>query len=111
MIECSLIFRNIDCTLWPRGSPIFPCSESIEWVVDRTLTNGGMCVDALGNHVGSFISEHMNTYYKFMRPKVSLDTTFLNKFYDDHDVGKILSGWWKEDKKFVNQDQWLVCHY
>jgi hypothetical protein len=51
-----------------------------------------------------FPTRHVNNYYKLLRPRVSLDTTFVKNIYDGNNIGKILLGWWKEDKKFVNRN-------
>jgi hypothetical protein len=56
-----------------------------------------------GECVGVFLLVEVQKYYKLRDPEERLNTEFVVKFYEFHDTSRLLSSWWKEDKKFTNR--------
>jgi hypothetical protein len=49
-----------------------------------------------------FLPIEVQKYYKIKDPEERLNTEFVVKFYEFHDISRLMASWWKEDKKFTN---------
>jgi hypothetical protein len=52
---------------------------------------------------GFFLAIHLEKYYKIPKLEVHLVKLFVEEFHEKHDVKKILTNWWKEDKRFFHK--------
>jgi hypothetical protein len=83
-------------------SPVFPCIELLNWIIDHTDAQQCLINDDNGECVGVFLPLEVHSYYKIKDSKLKLSTDFILSFYASHHTSKIMSSWWREDKKFTN---------
>jgi hypothetical protein len=79
------------------------CIKTLRWIIDHTDAMKCMVNNEEGECVGVFLPIEVQKYYKLRDLEEMLNTNFVVKFYEFHDVSKLLASWWKEDKKFTNR--------
>jgi hypothetical protein len=84
-------------------TPVFPCIETLGWIIDHTDAQKCLINDENGGCVGVFLPTEVQKYYKIRDPEERLNTDFMVKFYEFHDTSRLMASWWKEDKKFTNR--------
>jgi len=62
--------------------------------------------DENGICVGVFLPTEVKKYYKIRDLEEQLNTDFMVKFYEFHDIGRLMASWWKEDKKQNQSNVW-----
>ena len=53
--------------------------------------------------MGVFLPKEVQKYYKLRDSEERINTDFVVKLYELHDTSRLISSWWKEDKKFTNR--------
>jgi hypothetical protein len=84
-------------------SPVFPCIELLKWIIDHV--DAKKCLINADNDecVEAFLPLEVQSYYKLKDSELKMSIDFVLSFYVSHDTSKIMSSWWREDKKFMNQ--------
>jgi len=84
-------------------TPVFPCIDTLSWIIDHTYAQKCLINDENGGCVRVFLPTKVQKYYKIRNSKERLNTYFMVMFYEFHDTNRLMDSWWKEDKKFTNQ--------
>jgi hypothetical protein len=84
-------------------SLVFLCIELLKWIIDHTNAQKCFINDDNDECVGVFMPSEVQNYYKLKYSKLKLSTDFVLSFYASHDTNKIMSSWWREEKKFMNR--------
>jgi hypothetical protein len=87
-----------------RRTLVFPCIELLKWLIDHNDAHKCVINDDNGQITGVFLPVEVQKYYKLREPYECLNKDFVVKFYHKHDTSKIMVSWWREDKKFTNQN-------
>jgi hypothetical protein len=72
-------------------TPVLPCINTLEWIIGHKYADKCLINDVEGNCVGVFLSVEVNKYYKLIEPEVRLNADFMVKFYEIHDIGRLLA--------------------
>ena len=92
-------------------TPVFPCIEILKWIIDHTDAQKCVINDDNGQIDGVFLLVEVQNYYKLRDPDERLNTDFVVKFYQKHNTSKIMVSWWREEKKFTNQNSgWYLTN-
>ena len=83
---------------------VLPCIELLKWIIDHTDAQKCVINDDNGQITGVFLLVEVQNYYKLREPDERLNKDFVVKFYQKHDISKIMVSWWREDKKFTNRN-------
>jgi hypothetical protein len=86
-----------------RRTPVFPYIELLKWLIDHTYTHKCLINDENGGCVGVFLLVEVQKYYKLRDPKERLNTDFVVKFYEHHNMSQVMASWWREDNKYTNR--------
>jgi hypothetical protein len=86
-----------------RRTPMFPCIELLQWLIDHIDIHKCLINDDNGGCVGVFLPVEVQKYYMLRDPEERLNTNFIVKFYKCHDNSRVMDSWWTEDKKYTNQ--------
>jgi hypothetical protein len=86
-----------------RRTPVFPCIEVLKWLIDHIDTHKCLINDENGGCVRVFLSVEVQKYYKLSDPEERLNKDFLVNFYECHDTSRVMTSWWRDDKKYTNQ--------
>jgi hypothetical protein len=86
-----------------RRSPVFLRIELLKWIIDHIDTQKCLINDDNGECVRVFLPSEVQNYYNLKDSELKLSIDFILSFYASHDTSKIMSSWWREDKKFTNQ--------
>jgi hypothetical protein len=84
-------------------TPIFPCIETLGWIIDHTDTDKCVINSVEGECIGVFLPVEVKKYYKLRDPEKRLNIDFVVKFYEQHNTNQLLASWWREDKKLLNR--------
>jgi hypothetical protein len=88
---------------------VFPYIETLGWIIDHTDVDKFLINDENGGCVGVFLPTEVHKYYKIKDSEEQLNTDFMVKFYEFHEINRLMASWWKEDKKFMNRsNDWYV---
>jgi hypothetical protein len=85
-------------------TPVFPCIELLKWLINHNDAQKCVINDDNGQIFRVFLLVEVQKYYKLREPDEYLNKDFFVKFYQKHDTSKIMVSWWREDKKFTNQN-------
>jgi hypothetical protein len=83
-------------------SSVFPCIELLKWIIDHADAQIFLINDDNDECVRVFLPSEVQSYYKLKDFEIKLSTDFVLSFYASDDTRKIMSSWWREDKKFTN---------
>jgi hypothetical protein len=84
-------------------TPIFPCIETLVWIIDHIDTEKCVINNVEGECVGVFLSVEDKKYYKLRDLEEKLNTDFVVKLYEHHNTRKLLASWWREENKLLNK--------
>jgi hypothetical protein len=84
-------------------SLVFSCIELLKWIIDHTDAQKCLINDDNDECIRVFLPSEVHNYYNLKDSELKLSTDFVLRFYASHDTRKIMSSWWREDKKFMNQ--------
>jgi len=81
---------------------VFPCIEVLKWLIDHTNVHKFLINDENGRCVRFFLPTEVQKYYKLRYLEEQLNTNFVVKFYEFHDISRLMASWWKEEFFFTN---------
>ena len=82
---------------------VFPCIETLEWIINHTKVEKCVINDVDDQCVGVFLPMEVSKYYKLREPEVQLNIDFVVKFHEQHNTNQLLVSWWKEDEFFLTK--------
>jgi hypothetical protein len=100
------VFPNIQWSylhMVVRRTPICPYIEVLKWLINHMDEHKCLINDEQGGCIRFFLPTEVEKYYKLRDPEEWLNTEFMVKFYEIHDTSRLMTSWWREDKKFTNQ--------
>jgi hypothetical protein len=92
------VFQNIRQSLLymvAAKTPIFPCVELLEWIIHHVDAEKFLLNNKDGECIGVFLPTEVRAYYKLKDIEVRLNTNFLMAFHECHNIGQLLSYWWR----------------
>lgn len=78
--------------------PIFPCTETIEWILQNTDTDSWMIRGHAGASIAAISSANIVAYYRLPERQEVLNARWLSEFVIP--VKDILREWWQDPSKF-----------
>ena len=85
-------------------SPIFPCIEVIEWIINHSNTVGMEFKYCFGKVIFNFIRDSIVWYYILLENLEKSSTNeFIKGFHEKFDVRNVLETWWSKDKRRVQR--------
>jgi len=101
-----LVFTNIRRSRLHKIStrtPIMPCYEAIERVIKHTNVDIMTILNDEGRCVASYHGYELEKYSRLHELEKYMINDFMEKFHQSHDIRKILTSWWVEDKSFFGK--------
>jgi hypothetical protein len=92
----------VACKRW-KPLWIHTCIKTMRWIINHIDAMKCTVNNEEGECVGVSLPIEVQKYYKLRDLEERLNKDYVVKFYEFHDVSRLLASWWKEDKKFKNR--------
>ena len=70
---------------------VFPCIEILSWLIDHIDAQKCLINDENGECFGFVFPTEVHKNYKIMDPKERLNTDFMVRFYELHEINRLMA--------------------